>query len=115
LQFIFVPHGRTDCRRDQRHHRHGFLDHAGAGAGLAVRPEEAVPIMAVAAVMGNFSRNPAWWREVDWRATLAYSITGVPAAALGAKTLLVLPRTRSMSRSSVSARDDPGTALARGA
>jgi uncharacterized protein len=32
-----------------------------------------------------------WWREVDWRASLAYSVTAVPAAVLGAKTLLVLP------------------------
>jgi len=54
-------------------------------------PKEAVPIMAVAAVIGNFSRILAWWREVDWRATLAYSVTAVPSAALGAKTLLVLP------------------------
>ena len=28
---------------------------------------------------------------MDWRAVAAYSITGVPAAALGARTLLVLP------------------------
>ena len=54
-------------------------------------PKEAVPIMAVAAVMANFSRILAWWREVDWRACLAYSVTGIPAAALGARTLLVLP------------------------
>jgi uncharacterized membrane protein YfcA len=54
-------------------------------------PKEAVPIMAVAAVMANLSRILAWWREVDWRATAAYSITGIPAAALGARTLLVLP------------------------
>jgi uncharacterized membrane protein YfcA len=54
-------------------------------------PKEAVPIMAVAAVMANFSRILAWWREVDWRACAAYSITGIPAAALGARTLLVLP------------------------
>src|SRR5437773_8531174 len=54
-------------------------------------PKEAVPIMAVAAVMANFSRILAWWREVDWRACLAYSITGIPAAALGARTLLALP------------------------
>jgi len=52
-------------------------------------PKEAVPIMAVAAVMANFSRILAWWREVDWRACLAYSVTGIPAAALGARTLLV--------------------------
>src|SRR5438067_9560986 len=54
-------------------------------------PKQAVPIMAVAAVMANFSRILAWWREVDWRACAAYSITGIPAAALGARTLLALP------------------------
>ena len=54
-------------------------------------PKEAVPIMAVAAVMANLSRILAWWREVDWRACLAYSVTGIPAAALGARTLLALP------------------------
>lgn len=54
-------------------------------------PKEAVPIMAVAAVFANFSRILAWWREVDWRACAAYSVTGIPAAALGARTLLVLP------------------------
>ena len=57
----------------------------------AFGPKEAVPIMAVASVMANFSRILAWWREVDWRACAAYSVTGVPAAALGARTLLALP------------------------
>jgi uncharacterized membrane protein YfcA len=47
--------------------------------------------MAVAAVMANLSRILAWWREVDWRACPAYSVTGIPAAALGARTLLILP------------------------
>jgi uncharacterized membrane protein YfcA len=54
-------------------------------------PKQAVPIMAVAAVMANIARIAAWWREVDWRATAAYSVAGIPAAALGARTLLVLP------------------------
>jgi uncharacterized membrane protein YfcA len=54
-------------------------------------PRQAVPIMAVAAVIANFSRVLAWWREVDWKAVAAYALTGVPAAALGARTLLVLP------------------------
>ncbi|MBH5396840.1 sulfite exporter TauE/SafE family protein [Bradyrhizobium sp. CNPSo 4010] len=57
----------------------------------AYGPKEAVPIMAVASVMANFSRIMAWWREVDWRACAAYSVTGIPAAALGARTLLALP------------------------
>ena len=54
-------------------------------------PKQAVPIMAVAAVMANAARVAAWWREVDWRAFAAYSVTGIPAASLGARTLLVLP------------------------
>jgi uncharacterized protein len=47
--------------------------------------------MAIAALMSNVAKIMAWWREVDWRAFAAYSITGIPAAALGARTLLVLP------------------------
>jgi uncharacterized membrane protein YfcA len=57
----------------------------------AFGPKQAVPIMAVAAVMANLSRVLAWWREVDWKAVGVYAITGVPAAALGARTLLALP------------------------
>jgi uncharacterized membrane protein YfcA len=58
---------------------------------LVFGPREAVPIMAVASIMGNASRVAAWWRELDWKATAAYSVTGIPAAALGAATLLTLP------------------------
>jgi uncharacterized protein len=58
---------------------------------IAFGPRQAVPIMAIAAIMANFSRIVAWWREVDWRAFAAYSITGIPAAALGAGTMLALP------------------------
>lgn len=57
----------------------------------AFGPKQAVPIMAIAAVMANLSRVLAWWREVDWKAVAAYTVTGVPAAALGARTLLALP------------------------
>lgn len=54
-------------------------------------PLQSVPIMAVAAILANVSRIMVWWREVDWRACAAYSVTGIPSAALGARTLLVLP------------------------
>lgn len=60
---------------------------------LTFGPVEAVPIMAVAATMANFSRIVVWWREVDWHACAAYSATGVVGAALGARTLLALPQT----------------------
>ncbi len=54
-------------------------------------PKQAVPIMAVAALMSNVAKVLSWWREVDWRAFAAYSLPGMPMAALGARTLLVLP------------------------
>ena len=55
-------------------------------------PREAVPIMAVAALLANASRALVWWREVDWRAFAVYAATGAPAAALGASTLLSIPQ-----------------------
>jgi uncharacterized membrane protein YfcA len=58
---------------------------------FAYGPKQAVPIMAVAAVMSNMSRVALWWREINWRAFLAYALPGAPAAALGARTLLALP------------------------
>lgn len=54
-------------------------------------PYEAVPIMAVTALLANVSRVMVWWREIDWKAGAVYSVTAAPAAALGAKTLLALP------------------------
>ncbi len=57
---------------------------------LVFGPREAVPIMAIAAIMANASRVAAWWRELDWHVTAAYSATAVPCAALGARTLLTL-------------------------
>ena len=54
-------------------------------------PLQAVPIMAIAALLANLSRIAVWWREIDWRVGAAYSATGIPAAALGARTLVELP------------------------
>jgi uncharacterized membrane protein YfcA len=53
-------------------------------------PKEAVPIMAIGGVLANISRIAVWWREVDWRAAAIYCATGVPFAALGARTMLAL-------------------------
>ncbi len=54
-------------------------------------PREAVPIMAIVALMSNFAKITSWWKEIDWRACGAYALGGIPAAALGARTLLILP------------------------
>ena len=58
---------------------------------LAFGPKAAIPIMAVVALMSNFAKITSWWREIDWRATAAYAVGGIPGAALGARTMLSLP------------------------
>ena len=57
---------------------------------LTFGPHEAVPIMAIAALLANLARVLVWWREIDWRVNAYYCLTAVPAAALGARTLLTL-------------------------
>ena len=54
-------------------------------------PRQAVPIMAVAAILGNFGRVLAWRRDIDWRAVGAYCTTAVPGAMIGARLLLAIP------------------------
>jgi len=54
-------------------------------------PRQAVPIMAVAAIMGNLGRVLAWRRDIDWRACGAYCTTAVPGAMIGARLLLTIP------------------------
>ena len=54
-------------------------------------PLQAVPVMAIAAIMANLSRILVWWREVNWRTCAAYCASAVPFAALGAATLVALP------------------------
>jgi len=60
---------------------------------LCFGPKQAVPIMAVAAIVGNISRVILWRKDIHWKAFLAYSVTGVPAAAFGAQTLWSLKAT----------------------
>ena len=57
---------------------------------LTFGPKEAVPIMGIAGFLANLARVAVWWREVDWRAAVVYSATGIPAVILGARTFLTL-------------------------
>jgi hypothetical protein len=54
-------------------------------------PQQAVPIMAIGAILGNLGKILAWRREIDWRACAAYCATAIPGAVLGVRTLLALP------------------------
>lgn len=54
-------------------------------------PRQAIPIMAIAAIMGNLGRVLAWRRDIDWGACAAFCVTAVPCAMLGARLLLEIP------------------------
>jgi uncharacterized membrane protein YfcA len=58
---------------------------------LLFGPREAVPIMAIAAVLGNLGRVIAWRREVRWRSCGACCATAVPGAMVGARLLVAIP------------------------
>jgi uncharacterized protein len=70
----------------------------GFGASILLLPvlvwsfgaKDAVPLMALAALLANASRVAVWWREVDWTVNAVYCATAVPAAALGARLLVKL-------------------------
>jgi hypothetical protein len=61
-------------------------------------PKQAVPIMSVASVLANLSRILAWWREVDWRACAAYSVTAFRPRRLAHARCWRCPRMPSTSR-----------------
>lgn len=60
---------------------------------LVFGPKAAVPIMAIAAILGNLSRVAVWWREIRWSAAFAFSATAMPMAWLGARTMIALDPT----------------------
>ena len=43
-------------------------------------PKQAVPIMAIAAIMANLSRIIAWWRDIDWRASRSRKLGTIAVA-----------------------------------
>ena len=51
-------------------------------------PMQAVPVIALVAIVANLTRVVLWWRSVDWRVTAVYAATSVPAVVLGANTLV---------------------------
>lgn len=57
---------------------------------FAIGPKAAVPVMAIAAVMGNFARVVVWRNEIAWRAVAAFALPSAVAAWLGVRTMLAL-------------------------
>ncbi|WP_321859147.1 sulfite exporter TauE/SafE family protein [Paraburkholderia tropica] len=61
-------------------------------------PQQAVPVMAIAAIMGNLGKVLSWWREIDWKACAAYCATAVPGAMLGVFFIAMVPGRRWLAR-----------------
>ncbi len=57
---------------------------------LSFGPKAAVPIMAIASILGNLSRVAVWYSVINWRTVAAYSIAAIPGAALGARVMVEL-------------------------
>lgn len=53
--------------------------------------KEAVPIMALASVMGNLSRIYLWRHSICFKPLFYYLLSGIPAVILGANTLWNMP------------------------
>ena len=53
-------------------------------------PIQAIPIIALVAMVANLSRIFLWWNQINWRACFVYSLTGAPAVVLGVNTLVSL-------------------------
>lgn len=53
-------------------------------------PIQAIPVMAITATVANLSRVFLWWRVIDWKVCLVYSVTAIPAVVLGANTVVSL-------------------------
>ncbi len=57
---------------------------------LSFGPKAAVPIMAIASILGNLSRIAVWMSVINWRTVAAYCVTAIPGAALGARVMVEL-------------------------
>lgn len=51
-------------------------------------PMQAVPVIALVAIVANLARVGLWWRSIDWKLCGVYAATSVPAVVLGASTLV---------------------------
>ncbi len=57
---------------------------------IALGPKAAVPVMAIAAILGNFARILVWWKHIAWRSVVAFALPSVVTAWLGVRTMLSL-------------------------
>ena len=72
---------------------------AGFGGSLIILPvfsffigaKQAIPILTIAWMMGNFSRAGLGYREIQWRPVIYFCIGALPAAIIGSRVFVELP------------------------
>ncbi len=73
---------------------------AGFGGSLLLLPvvtifigaEAAVPVLAIAQLIGNLARMATGFRQIDWKSVGWFSLSALPLAALGAFGFALLPK-----------------------
>ena len=60
---------------------------------IALGPKAAVPVMAIAAVLGNLARVIVWKRQIAWKAVAAFAAPSALATWAGVRTMLSLDPT----------------------
>lgn len=73
----------------------------GTGSSLILIPvltatlgaKAAVPVMAIAALLGNISRVYLWRKNINWSAFRWFGLPALPAVIAGANSLIILPET----------------------
>lgn len=71
----------------------------GTGSSLILIPvltatlgaKAAVPVMAIAALLGNISRVYLWRKNINWSAFRWFGLPALPAVIAGANSLILLP------------------------
>jgi hypothetical protein len=53
-------------------------------------PIQAIPVIALVAIVANLSRIFLWWSDINWKVCFVYSLTAIPAVILGVNTLVTL-------------------------
>jgi uncharacterized membrane protein YfcA len=53
-------------------------------------PIQAIPVIAIVAIVANLSRIFLWWSDINWKVCFVYSLTAIPAVILGVNTLVTL-------------------------
>lgn len=75
----------------QRGGGHRVVHNPAAGAESGLRPQGRHSHHGCCLHRGNASRVVAWRRQISLRAFACYSVTAVPAAVLGVRTLWIMP------------------------